>query len=187
MRDNGANWSRMGLGHELDRRATRPASGRRRTLGWGGLIAFLCVAGWLLRGSRTRTARCNPFAALGTLHIDLDNTAATRWLPFDQEKCPSSHLSGDLREAVYSSASASELRAAFPWLNNRTVIKIGDSVDREQLDCASPLQVGAHLTTRRLLLGYARSTTDHRCCSSFLGTRVQERSRRTTHQPADLR
>lgn len=109
---------------------------RARTQAGLGLGCLLLVFGGLgLRpGYRDLGGPCNPFAADGHLIVDVDHAPNTRWQPFDPVACPPSHLMADVWTALNSDLDNGTLRRALPWMVGRTVIKVGDSIDREQLD-----------------------------------------------------
>ena len=88
----------------------------------------LAAQRWLA-GSRP-SGRCNPFDAPGWLHIDFELASGTRWQTFDEAACPSSHLIADFWSGLNGNET---MLASLEWARGRTVVKSGDSVDREQL------------------------------------------------------
>lgn len=69
--------------------------------------------------------RCNPYHRLGHLHVNTSVPAENRWEPFDSSKCtPEDYLS-----AIVSPASSVPVNLDFA--RNKTILLIGDSVDRD--------------------------------------------------------
>lgn len=77
------------------------------------------------------TPSCDPFAQPGALFLNIENVSSTVWEPFDKT-CKPSHLL-PLVEMVMES-DVIDPRAALPWLVNKTVVLIGDSIERFSLD-----------------------------------------------------
>ena len=101
----------------------------------GGLIASLaalvvCTA-LLVNCGKDETKECNPFRAPGFLDVDPQRAENTRWRTLDEDACPSSHLFPRFAHMVQSNDGSAT--RSFPRLVGRTVIKIGDSVDRNQV------------------------------------------------------
>ena len=97
--------------------------------------AFVAMMLWQLPRARMTVlapfaVECDPFATPGWLDIDLDNAESARWRPFDPS-CRPSHLLPEARDALYnSSLDDAAVRARLPWMVGRTLLKLGDSVDR---------------------------------------------------------
>ena len=118
-----------------------PASYARRLS--RALIGLVCLclilvglARWQLPRStitllrRPTAADCDPFALPGWLEVDLDNAETALWTPFESS-CRPSHLLPEARATVLNtSLDDAEVRARLPWMVGRTVLKLGDSVDR---------------------------------------------------------
>jgi hypothetical protein len=85
---------------------------------------------------------CNPYAAFGTLDVDLSHPEGNKWRPFDTTCSPPSYLaqlrSRLLPNSLYprdgSRFSSVPNVADLPWLHNRTVLLIGDAVTREHVE-----------------------------------------------------
>lgn len=83
---------------------------------------------------------CNPFAATGRLHVDVNNPTTNVWTPYDTTCKPSNYLKSLFRPAddplpliPPSSSSSTSTRQFLPWLMNRTIVIHGDSIDRFHL------------------------------------------------------
>lgn len=92
--------------------------------------------------SRIRTSSklaCDPYSSFGTLQVDLTDADRNQWMPTDP-KCQPPHFLAKLREiashqrhhTAYSRTSVSP--ADFDWLQNKTVLLIGDSISREHVE-----------------------------------------------------
>ncbi|BGO91817.1 hypothetical protein NBRC10512_007614 [Rhodotorula toruloides] len=92
--------------------------------------------------SRIRTSpklACDPYSSFGTLQVDLTDADRNQWMPTDP-KCQPPHFLAKLREiashqrhhTAYSRTSVSP--ADFDWLQNKTVLLIGDSISREHVE-----------------------------------------------------
>lgn len=69
------------------------------------------------------TQDCDPFLEPGYLSVDRHHTKGNFWTPFDP-KCPRSpHFLQDVLE-----------RKPLPWLKGRTVLLVGDAVERNNLE-----------------------------------------------------
>ncbi|GAA5912095.1 uncharacterized protein JCM6883_007109 [Sporobolomyces salmoneus] len=67
---------------------------------------------------------CDPFAEPGYLHVDDSSPLSTRWIPFSDTCEPSPD---------WISLIASQDLSSLSWLANRTILILGDSVDRNGL------------------------------------------------------
>lgn len=88
---------------------------------------------------------CNPFLELGYLHYNQTDDGENTWRPFRSD-CPTSNLFKQLKDnlRINSSQPPDE---ALKWITNRTVVLIGDSIDRYvYLTSHSPsFWIGTHL------------------------------------------
>lgn len=79
---------------------------------------------------------CDPFLEPGYLNFDPSNPINNTWIPFDPSRCDRSSLLKPLLDdlqSFYRSPSVdyrTHLDRALPWLVNRTVVLIGDSIER---------------------------------------------------------
>lgn len=71
---------------------------------------------------------CNPFEQRGRLIVDEMEVSENRWVPFDLT-CEPSTLVNDLRSGIDNGTPVD-----LPFLHNKTVVLIGDSIERVQLD-----------------------------------------------------
>jgi len=89
------------------------------------LVAFLSLGSWpgqmsLDLNSKNEPA-CNPFAKPGVLSVNTLDRKGNFWQPFDP-RCPKSTLMESLIN-----------KEDLPWLENRTVVLLGSSVDRNHI------------------------------------------------------
>lgn len=73
--------------------------------------------------------RCNPFHQRGYLHVNRTSIDDNYWAPYDRS-CPPSRLFRLVRQDAISPSSPD---VQLPWLVNRTVALVGDSVDRAHI------------------------------------------------------
>lgn len=94
-------------------------------------------------GQSRPNARCNPFVQRGFLHVNTSSFDENYWSPYE-ESCPPSQLFSLLRDDVRPMHDANRDkvrywgdevndRVALPWLANKTVAIVGDSLDRGHL------------------------------------------------------
>lgn len=92
--------------------------------------------------SRVRTSSklaCDPYSSFGTLQVDLSDADRNQWIPADP-KCQPPHFLAKLREIAsherhHSAYSRTHVSPAdFDWLQNKTVLLIGDSISREHVE-----------------------------------------------------
>ncbi|CAH7668780.1 hypothetical protein BY996DRAFT_4579330 [Phakopsora pachyrhizi] len=73
---------------------------------------------------------CNPFHQKGLLHYNSTDPGDNTWRPYRKD-CKPSNLFGQLREElIYDSFHKDRADGKFEWLKGRTVVLIGDSIDR---------------------------------------------------------
>ncbi|KAG0149729.1 hypothetical protein CROQUDRAFT_59013 [Cronartium quercuum f. sp. fusiforme G11] len=75
--------------------------------------------------------RCNPFNQRGYLHYNQTDYGDNTWRPYRKD-CPPSNLFAQLKEDLLVNPNLVE-DGPFKWLENRTVVLIGDSIDRWHL------------------------------------------------------
>ncbi|GAA5907061.1 hypothetical protein JCM5296_006580 [Sporobolomyces johnsonii] len=115
-------------------------------IGLGGVtLTFVFILSYIVPSSspyqpntiltRVRTpakVACDPYSSFGTLQVDSNDADKNRWLPFDPTCQPPNFLS-KLRDVALHPASRVD-PAEFSWLNNKTVLLIGDSISREHVE-----------------------------------------------------
>lgn len=74
---------------------------------------------------------CNPFEQHGYLHYNQTDYGDNTWRPY-QKDCPPSNLFSKLKEDLLVNPTL-EKDGPFKWLQNRTVVLIGDSIERWHL------------------------------------------------------
>jgi len=110
-------------------------------------LVMLCVSSlttvWVMQGRRTWkmsresemgmelegsgwTDECRAFRMPGYLHYDANHTLNNNWVPFDA-RCPPVSF---LKPLVKDLQNPSSTNHALPWLVNRTLVLIGDSIER---------------------------------------------------------
>ncbi|KNZ52150.1 hypothetical protein VP01_3672g1 [Puccinia sorghi] len=74
---------------------------------------------------------CNPFQRKGFLHYNSTDPGDNTWRPYSPD-CPPSNLFQRLKQDLHSRAEPFDEsdQDEFAWLRNRTVVLIGDSIDR---------------------------------------------------------
>jgi len=88
-----------------------------------------------VRGLSVDSRPCDPFALPGILNVSLSALEDVTWQPFETSACPHDpqdiHLWPGVRAALENdSISDVELRDRYSWLANKTIVAVGDSVDR---------------------------------------------------------
>ncbi|KAM0747644.1 Proteophosphoglycan 5 [Meredithblackwellia eburnea MCA 4105] len=84
------------------------------------------------------SSTCNPYAAFGSLKVDPNEPDNNQYLPFDP-KCRAPSFLAKLRadsNVVHGVAGSKTTQPTtdFSWMFNKTVLLIGDSVDREHVE-----------------------------------------------------
>ncbi|KNZ56811.1 hypothetical protein VP01_2310g3 [Puccinia sorghi] len=69
---------------------------------------------------------CRPFRMAGYLHYDRNHTLNNNWVPFNS-RCPPASL---LKPLVKDLQTSDNQQISLPWLVNRTILLIGDSIER---------------------------------------------------------
>jgi hypothetical protein len=82
------------------------------------------VKGSLRLASQSRILHCEPYSAYGTLVIDEVDPDGTSWRPFDK-KCQAPGFFRSLRHGKLD---------GMDWVRGRTVLLIGDTIDREHVE-----------------------------------------------------
>ncbi|MBW0493172.1 hypothetical protein O181_032887 [Austropuccinia psidii MF-1] len=74
---------------------------------------------------------CNPFQEKGYLHFNASDPGDNTWRPYRQT-CKSSNLFEQLKQGLQMNQNSfpQDRHDSFEWLRNRTVVLIGDSIDR---------------------------------------------------------
>ena len=152
---DGKEWTRPERDGARLRLSSTPARGLFRALiGLLGLSSALAgLTLWQLPRSTLTSLRqpaaieCDPFALPGWLEVDLDHAETAVWTPFESS-CRPSHLLPEARATLFNaSLDDAEVRARLPWMVGRTVLKLGDSVDRcAALAVSTPLSVAVDLS-----------------------------------------
>ncbi|EGG08822.1 uncharacterized protein MELLADRAFT_84382 [Melampsora larici-populina 98AG31] len=74
---------------------------------------------------------CNPFQQLGYLHYNQTDYGDNTWRPYQKECRPSNLFSKLKQDLLVNSRAENDER--FKWLQNRTLVLIGDSIERWHL------------------------------------------------------
>ncbi|PLW55157.1 hypothetical protein PCANC_05281 [Puccinia coronata f. sp. avenae] len=84
-----------------------------------------------LQKQETPEEGCNPFQQKGFVHYNRTDPGDNTWRPYRPD-CPPSNLFEKLKQDLHSPANPFDEsdHDEFAWLRNRTVVLIGDSIDR---------------------------------------------------------
>ncbi|GAA5834732.1 hypothetical protein JCM3766R1_003221 [Sporobolomyces carnicolor] len=127
-----------------DARATGRRAGVKRCIALVALFV-VCVLGWLgglatsdastkakgkklAKASHKSTSRCNPYEQHGVLNVNLSDPGANAWRPFTASPACQPV---DYMNLLHKATVKNDVADAIKFVENRTIVLYGDSIDRD--------------------------------------------------------